>query len=88
MDDAVARDWDYVIVGSGAGGGTLAARLAEAGMRVFLIEAGLPTANLIDFVYGPDNRYWHTPEDTPENVSATTLGMVGEVVAELIYSGG
>jgi choline dehydrogenase len=32
--------WDYVIVGSGAGGGTLAARLAEAGMRVFLIEAG------------------------------------------------
>ena len=33
-------EWDYVIVGSGAGGGTLAARLAEAGMRVFLLEAG------------------------------------------------
>lgn len=33
-------EWDYVIVGSGPGGGTLAARLAEAGMRVFLIEAG------------------------------------------------
>jgi len=32
--------WDYVIVGSGAGGGTLAARLVEAGARVFLIEAG------------------------------------------------
>jgi choline dehydrogenase len=32
--------WDYVVVGSGAGGGTLAARLAESGMRVFLIEAG------------------------------------------------
>ncbi|NLD70704.1 MAG: GMC family oxidoreductase, partial [Limnobacter sp.] len=29
-----------MIVGSGAGGGTLAARLAESGMRVFLIEAG------------------------------------------------
>lgn len=53
-----------------------------------LIEAGLPTANLIDFVYGPNNAYWHTPADTPERVSATTLGMVGEVVAELIYSGG
>ena len=53
-----------------------------------LIEAGLPTANLIDLEYGPNNAFWHTPEDTPENVSATTLGMVGEVVAELVYSGG
>ena len=56
--------------------------------HVILIEAGLPTANLIDFDYGPNNRYWHTPEDTPDNVSELTLGMVGEVVAELVYSGG
>jgi choline dehydrogenase len=33
-------EWDYVIVGSGAGGGTLAARLVEAGASVFLLEAG------------------------------------------------
>jgi choline dehydrogenase len=40
MSDAGESSWDYVIVGSGAGGGTLAARLAESGMRVFLLEAG------------------------------------------------
>lgn len=31
---------DYIVVGSGAAGGTVAARLAEAGMRVLVIEAG------------------------------------------------
>lgn len=40
MPSTQGSEWDYVIVGSGAGGGTLAARLVEAGMRVFLLEAG------------------------------------------------
>ncbi len=33
-------DCDYIVVGSGAGGGTMAARLAEVGMDVILLEAG------------------------------------------------
>lgn len=53
-----------------------------------LIQAGVPTIDVIDFSYGPGNGYWHTPEDRLEHVSASTLGMVGSVVTELIYSGG
>ena len=35
-----ADQFEYIVVGSGAGGGTLAARLAEAGRTVLLLEAG------------------------------------------------
>jgi choline dehydrogenase-like flavoprotein len=33
-------EYDYVVIGSGPGGGTLAASLAKAGQSVLLIEAG------------------------------------------------
>jgi choline dehydrogenase-like flavoprotein len=40
MDSTRQSDCEYVVVGSGAGGGTVAARLAESGRRVVLLEAG------------------------------------------------
>jgi glutaminyl-peptide cyclotransferase len=51
-------------------------------------EAGIHTINIIDFDYGPGNAYWHTLGDDLANVSAEGLGVVGTVVAELLYRGG
>jgi choline dehydrogenase-like flavoprotein len=37
---SASNSYDTIVVGSGAGGGTVAARLAEGGRRVLLLEAG------------------------------------------------
>jgi glutaminyl-peptide cyclotransferase len=56
--------------------------------HVPLNEAGIRTIDIIDFNYGPSNSFWHTPQDIPENTSAESLEVVGEVLAELVYRGG
>src|SRR5512145_1268396 len=43
--------YDYIVVGSGAGGGPLAANLATRGFRVLLIEAG----------GGPESYHYQVP---------------------------
>jgi choline dehydrogenase-like flavoprotein len=46
MGESQDEAFDYVVVGSGAGGGTVAARLAEAGMSVLVLEAGADPATV------------------------------------------
>lgn len=50
MSEAAAPQpqYEYIVVGSGAGGGTVAARLAEAGRSVLLLEAGGDPCELTD----------------------------------------
>ena len=49
--------------------------------------AGIPTIDLIDFNY-PNQRinYWHTLNDIPQNCSPESLGQVGRLLTNYIYS--
>ncbi|HET8547310.1 MAG TPA: M28 family peptidase [Bryobacteraceae bacterium] len=45
---------------------------------------GVPAIDLIDFSYGPANRYWHTEQDTMDKLSAASLQTVGDVIVSVI----
>lgn len=49
-----------------------------------LLEVGIRAIDVIDFQYGPSNRYWHTPQDTPDKVSAASLQVIGDVAVTLV----
>lgn len=52
--------------------------------HVPFVRAGVPAVDLIDFDYGPGNRYWHTPQDTLDKLSPRSLEIVGRVVLETV----
>ena len=52
--------------------------------HVAFMEKGFKAIDLIDFSYGPDNSYWHTPEDTMDKISVDSLLKGGKILAELI----
>ena len=48
------------------------------------MEKGFKAIDLIDFSYGPNNSYWHTPEDTMDKISEASLLKSGKIVAEML----
>ena len=46
------------------------------------MKRGVPCADLIDFTYGYNNVFWHTPQDTVDKLSPKSLQIVGTVVLE------
>jgi len=48
------------------------------------VERGVPSADLIDFEYGYNNVFWHTPQDTMDKLSAKSFEIVGDVMLETV----
>jgi len=49
------------------------------------LQAGIPAVDLIDFSFGPDNRYWHTKEDTMDKISAESIGTAADVALRTVW---
>ena len=60
------------------------AQLAIEDDHVPFLRYGVRALNLIDFEYGPNHAWWHTPEDTMDKLSAASLQAVGKVLVETI----
>ena len=52
--------------------------------HVAFMDKGFKAVDLIDFSYGPNNSYWHTPQDTMDKISEASLLKSGKIVAELL----
>jgi Zn-dependent M28 family amino/carboxypeptidase len=48
-------------------------------------KAGVPVADLIDFDYGYNNVFWHTPQDTLDKLSPKSLEITGDVLLETVH---
>jgi Zn-dependent M28 family amino/carboxypeptidase len=48
------------------------------------MKRGVACADLIDFTYGYNNVFWHTPQDTVDKLSPQSLQIVGGVILETI----
>jgi Zn-dependent M28 family amino/carboxypeptidase len=48
------------------------------------MQRGVPCADLIDFDYGYNNVFWHTPQDTVDKLSPKSLQIVGSTILETV----
>jgi Zn-dependent M28 family amino/carboxypeptidase len=61
-----------------------ARRLAIEDDHLPFAKAGVPVADLIDFDYGYNNVFWHTPQDTLDKLSPKSLEITGDVLLETV----
>lgn len=70
------------------GGGTYAGRYKGAVLddHVPFLEKKIPAIDLIDFSYGENNVYWHTPEDTLSRISGKSIAFASDVTIRMLYN--
>lgn len=48
------------------------------------VKKGVPSIDLIDFTYGYNNVFWHSPQDTIDKLSPQSLQIVGQTALETL----
>jgi glutaminyl-peptide cyclotransferase len=48
------------------------------------LDAGIHCVDIIDLSYGPQNSYWHTPQDSLDKISAQSMGNVGKLILAML----
>ena len=48
------------------------------------VKRGVPSMDVIDFDFGYNNVFWHTPQDTLDKVSPRSLEIVGNTILEAL----
>ena len=48
------------------------------------VKRGVPCADIIDFDYGYNNVFWHTPQDTVDKLSPKSLEIMGDTILETV----
>ena len=48
------------------------------------LRQGVRSLDLIDFDFGPNNSYWHTPQDTMDKLGAHSFEVIGTVMLRVV----
>jgi Zn-dependent M28 family amino/carboxypeptidase len=78
-DPQLKRAFDSAARANGLGAHVGGAQQRVNDDHLSFMAAGVPSVDLIDLDYGPNNDWWHSAEDTLDKCSADSLGAIGRI---------
>ena len=79
-DEALREAFFGAARAAGLGAHVDGTRMPVKDDHLSFMAAGIPCVDLIDLEYGPNNQYWHSPDDTLDKVSKESLDVIGRIV--------